>query len=227
LLGCHHPGHKLEDRNRFVDYTVAEGLAQRNPQLKAQIANSHKQFRSRLNSAGARGRPTLTGAPTTHTMRRIMAEPSHADTATDVFATTTHDDEKDDDDSPTGYQQNSIRAIALANSDFEDCFETPTIHSVTVPVADADPALPASETVHLNATSDPILLRRLAETYDRSRHLSFAHADNGSMACSANKRHLLFVYRPLTRTNVRLFSAGHHAHHPVGVGFLCIPVDNR
>ncbi|KAI2512032.1 hypothetical protein MHU86_2320 [Fragilaria crotonensis] len=43
-LGCHHPGHKLEDCNRFVDFIVAEGLAQRNPQLKAQIANSHKQF---------------------------------------------------------------------------------------------------------------------------------------------------------------------------------------
>jgi hypothetical protein len=38
---------------------------------------------------------------------------------------------------------------------------------------------------------------------------------------------LLFAYRPLPRTNVRLFDAGHHAHHPVGVGFLCVPVDNR
>ncbi|KAI2495083.1 hypothetical protein MHU86_19438 [Fragilaria crotonensis] len=47
------------------------------------------------------------------------------------------------------------------------------------------------------------------------------------MACTANDRRLLFAYRPLTRTNVRLFDAGHHAHHPVGVGFLCIPVDNR
>ncbi|KAI2492435.1 hypothetical protein MHU86_22115 [Fragilaria crotonensis] len=46
------------------------------------------------------------------------------------------------------------------------------------------------------------------------------------MACTANDRHLLFAYRPL-RTNVRLFDAGHHAHQPVGVGFLCVPVDNR
>jgi hypothetical protein len=37
----------------------------------------------------------------------------------------------------------------------------------------------------------------------------------------------LFAYRPLHRTNVRLFDAGHHAHHPVGVGYLCVPVATR
>jgi hypothetical protein len=47
------------------------------------------------------------------------------------------------------------------------------------------------------------------------------------MACTANDRHLLFAYRPLHSSNVRLFDAGHHAHCPVGVGFLCVPVDNR
>ena len=47
------------------------------------------------------------------------------------------------------------------------------------------------------------------------------------MACTANDHKLLFAYRPLSRTNVRLFDAGHHAHQPVGVGFLCVPVDNR
>jgi hypothetical protein len=41
-LGCHLLGHKLEEEcNRFVDYIVAESLAQRNPHLEAQIANSH------------------------------------------------------------------------------------------------------------------------------------------------------------------------------------------
>jgi hypothetical protein len=61
-------------------------LAQRNPQLKAQIANSHKQFRSRLTSAHARGRPQV-GPPTTaRTMRRILeAEPA----ATTTTATST------------------------------------------------------------------------------------------------------------------------------------------
>jgi hypothetical protein len=221
-LGCHRPGHKLEDCNRFVDYIVAESLAQRNPQLKIQIANSHKQFRSRLNSAGARDRPPQTGVSKPRTMRRIMEE---NETNSDALATPSGDDAEDD--SSTGYQQNSIRASALDESDFEDCFEHPIINSVTITVAEEDPALPSSERVHLDATSDPILLRRLAETYDQPRHLSFAHADNGSMACTANDRHLLFAYRPLTRTNVRLFDAGHHAHHPVGVGFLCVPVDNR
>ncbi len=41
-LGCHQLGHTLEDCNRFVNYIIAEGLEPRNPQLKAQIANSHK-----------------------------------------------------------------------------------------------------------------------------------------------------------------------------------------
>jgi hypothetical protein len=218
-LGCHQPGHKLEDCNRFVDYIVAEGLAQRNPQLKAQITNSHKQFRSLLTSAHARGRLS----PSTRTMRRILEdEPVVAD-ATDVDA----DDDEEDDDGLIGYQQNAIRTNATHELDFEACFDDPLVHSTTVTVADAGPALPASESVHLDVAPDPILLRRLAETYDCARQLSFAHADNGSMACTANDRHLLFAYRPLQRTNVPLFDAGHHAHHPVGVGFLCVPVDNR
>jgi hypothetical protein len=47
-LGCQQPGHTLADCHRFVDYIVAESLAQSNPQLKAQIAASHQQFRSHL-----------------------------------------------------------------------------------------------------------------------------------------------------------------------------------
>ncbi len=166
----------MEDCNRFVDYIVAEGLAQRNPKLKIQIANSHKQFRSRLNSAGARDRPPPTGASKPRTMRRIMEE---NETNSDALATPSGDDAEDD--SSTGYQQNSIRATALDASDFEDCFEHPTIHSVTITVAEEDPALPSSETVHLDTMSDPIHLRRLAATYDQPRHLLFAHADNGSI----------------------------------------------
>ncbi len=151
----------MEDCNRFVDYVVAEGLAQRNPQLKILITNLHKQFRSRVNSAGARDRPPSTGASKPRTMRRILKE---NETNYDALATPTCDD--DEDDSLTGYQQNSIRATALDESDFEDCFEHPIINSVTITVAEEDPALLSSETVHLDATSDPILLRRQAETYD-------------------------------------------------------------
>jgi hypothetical protein len=220
-LGCHQPGHKLDDCNRFVDYIVAEGLAQRNPQLKAQIANSHKQFRTRLHSANARGRPASLGAPAPRTIRRLVAEiPADSDAAA-------HTDDDDDADGIVGYQQNSLRALTTATLDFEACFQVPTVQSITVPVAAEAPSLPASETVQLDLAPDPILLRRLAETYDRARQVSFAHADNGSMACTANDRHLLFAYRPLHRTNVRLFDAGHHAHHPVGVGYLCVPVDTR
>jgi hypothetical protein len=221
-LGCHHPGHKLEDCIRFVDYIVAEGLAQRHPQLKAQIANSHKQFRTRLISANARSRPP-SGPSNIRTMRRILEnEPVRAN---DAIA----DDDDDDDDVTgiVGHQQNSIRTTADDETDFEACFQDPTINSITVTVAAEAPALPASETIHLGVASDPILLRRLAETYDRARQLSFAHADNGSMACTANDRQLLFAYRPLHHTNVRLFDAGHHAHHPIGVGFLCVPIDVR
>ncbi|KAI2512047.1 hypothetical protein MHU86_2335 [Fragilaria crotonensis] len=100
-LGCQLPGHKLEDCNRFVDYIVAEGLAQRNPQLKAQIANSHKQFRSRLNSANTRNRPPL-GA-NNRVMHRILEdEPANID-----VAATNDDDDDGDKEDLVGYQQNS------------------------------------------------------------------------------------------------------------------------
>jgi hypothetical protein len=49
-LGCQQPGHTLTDCNRFVNYIVAESLAQRHPQLRAQVASAHSQFRSRINT---------------------------------------------------------------------------------------------------------------------------------------------------------------------------------
>ena len=42
-------------------------------------------------------------------------------------------DTDDDDDDPVGFQQNSIRETDLDDLDFEDCFETLAIRSVTVP----------------------------------------------------------------------------------------------
>ena len=53
-IGCQLPGHTLVDCNRFVDYIVAESLAQRHPTLRTQIVNSHSHFRSRLNAAASR-----------------------------------------------------------------------------------------------------------------------------------------------------------------------------
>jgi hypothetical protein len=128
-LGCHLPGHKLEECNRFVDYIVAEGLAQRNPQLKAQIANSHKQFRSRLTSAHARGRPPVGPPATARTMRRILeAEPAATIDDTD-------DDDGDVDGTIIGYQQNSLRAAADNELDFEACFADPTVNSIREPIS--------------------------------------------------------------------------------------------
>jgi hypothetical protein len=122
-------------------------------------------------------------------MRRILEDEPVAADATDVD----DDDNEENDDGIVGYQQNAIRATATYELDFETCFEDPTVNSTTVTVADEDPALPASESVHLNVAQDPILLCCFAETYDRARQLSFAHADNGLMACTANNHWLLFA----------------------------------
>jgi hypothetical protein len=63
-------------------------------------------------------------------------------------------------------------------------------------------------TVCLDILPDPILLGRLVATYNRVCRLSFAHANNGLMACMANNRMLLFAYRPLPHTNVNCQNAG-------------------
>jgi hypothetical protein len=76
-LGCQLPGHSLVDCNRFVDYIVAESLAQRHPALRTQIANSHSHFRSRLNAATARSRAAPTS--TSCMVRSLqMEEQTHA-----------------------------------------------------------------------------------------------------------------------------------------------------
>ncbi|KAI2491888.1 hypothetical protein MHU86_22684 [Fragilaria crotonensis] len=132
-LGCHLPGHKLEDCNRFVDYIVAEGLAQRNPQLKAQIANSHKQFRSRLNSANTRGRPP---PPTNRTMRRIL---EHEPAGVEVPATEDKDDDEDEDEL-VGFQQNSSASPLLKKSTLR--------HVSTSPAPTPSPSLSLMQILH-------------------------------------------------------------------------------
>ena len=138
-------------------------------------------------------------------------------------AATIDDEDNVDDDADNaiiGYQQNLLCATADDDLNFEARFAAPTANSIIVTATDATPALPASATVRLDDPPDPILLRCLAETYNHARSLSFAHANNGSMGCSANDRLLLFAYSFLPRTNVRLFDVGHHVHHPVCIGFL-------
>ncbi len=227
-LGCHQPGHTLADCNRFVDYIVAESLAQRNPQLKAQIAASHQQFRSRLTAVHARGgRPSRSDA-----VRSLQLDTSTQDTVDsslgNVSAPPASPASSASFFSPPGFQQHALHLGDDAD-DLDDSFPTVSIRSVTLhvaspPVSGCAPTVPPAPSP---SDEDPLLLRRLAATYDGTTSSSFAHADNGSMACTTHDAALLFAYRPLARPNVRLFDAGQHAHTPVGVGFLRIPVADR
>lgn len=226
-LGCQQPGHTLEQCNRFVDYIVAESLAQRHPQLKAQVALSHRQFRTRLTSAGSRD--TLS---TARTVRSLQMDGATIATATSSITSPTGVVAPVDELDDAGYQQHAIHVHDGddVDEDFEAYFSTPTVNSVSITVA-TDSPLPPADTVSLfdmpDAT-DKFLLRRLAATCDDKSASSFAHADNGSMACTTDELGLLFSYRPLSaRASVRLYDAGHHAHRPIGVGFLRIPVDHR
>jgi hypothetical protein len=73
----------------------------------------------------------------------------------------------------------------------------------------------------------PILLLMILSSFDSATFSLFAHANNGSMACTTHKANLLFAYCPLSSPQACLFDAGQHAHTPLGVGFLCIPVAAR
>ena len=234
-LGCQLPGHTLVECNRFVDYIVAESLAQRNPTLRNQVANSHSHFRNRLNAATARSRlasSTVRPTNTSRTMRSLQvtqpsseADDSALDTPVEPASTFANTDDPAD-----GYRQHAIQLVDDdSDDDFETCFDPVTICSVVL--LGIDDSCPVSvDTVLLppeEPTSDPIVLRRLAETYDVAASASYAHADNGSMANTVDNSELLFAYRPLKGSTVRLLDAGNHAHHPLGVGFLCVPTTDR
>jgi hypothetical protein len=102
-------------------------------------------------------------------------------------------------------------------------FTSETVSAVTtVPFSDDK-----TGTLCLQDTNQ-FLLCRLAETYDAPSRSVYAHADNGSMACTASdETPLLYEYRTLTalsfNNEIRLFDAGGHGHQPIGVGYLCIP----
>ncbi|KAI2508450.1 hypothetical protein MHU86_5977 [Fragilaria crotonensis] len=229
-LGCSQTGHTLTDCNRFVDYIVAESLAQRHPRLKSQVAASHSKFRSRINMRNADGRPPA-GA---RTVRSILARSPTNDVgaATNAPSAT---DEDEDDVSPIGYQLNALRGSfpASTDDDFDLCFTDVNLLSCIMP----DVSLPLFELVCSDdlpscipldiplVDSESFLFRRLSETYDPDSRSVFAHADNGSMACTTSDSTLLYSHRALSgnSTEVRLFDAGSHSHHPDGVGFLCLP----
>ena len=175
-LGCQQPGHTLEQCNRFVDYIVAESLAQRHPQLKAQVALSHRQFRTRLTSAGSRD--TLS---TARTVRSLQMDGATIATATSSMTSPTGVVAPVDELDDAGYQQHAIHVHDGddVDEDFEAYFSTPTVNSVSITVA-TDSPLPPADTVSLfdmpDAT-DKFLLRRLAATCDDKSASSFAHAD--------------------------------------------------
>ena len=129
------------------------------------------------------------------------------------------DNESDQD----GYQLNALRGFFTQGSDDDDfnvCFAdadlnpftvsslalTPLFNRVTaISFALDDHSLANPASAHGN-----LILRRLAETYDSKACAVYAHADNGSMACTTSDAALLFAYRVLhpDQTKVRLFDAG-------------------
>jgi hypothetical protein len=130
-LGCNQTGHTLTDCNRFVDYIVAESLAQRHPQLKNQVAASHSKFRSRINIRNADGPPPA-GA---RLVRSILSRPTTDDT--DVVANITPSDDDEADATPDGYQLNALRGSFPDSSDddFELCFNDIDLLSCALPEA--------------------------------------------------------------------------------------------
>jgi hypothetical protein len=232
-VGCQQPGHTLTDCHRFVDYIVAQSLAQRHPKLRDQVAASHTQFRRRLNNSSARGTPR---SPAIRSL--VTSDPHPYDSADPpALPLDTLPTSDDDDDHPTteGYQLNAIRApFPLDAEDFEACFTHVDTASCLF-TSDGCPLFDAvTDTTAFQPLDDSpvphdadtcLLLRRLAETYDATTRSVFAHADNGSMACTTSDATLLYSYRPLTaqNTKVRLFDAGSHPHIPHGVGFLRVP----
>ena len=194
-LGCRQTGHTLLDCNRFVNYIVAESLAQRHPQLKHQVAAAHSLFRSRLNVRNADGRPPATG---NRTVRSLAIHASSSQDVKDEATSTSYPDggssqpnDVDDDDSPDGYQLNALRgSFSESHNDFELCFVDADIRSCSLPIA----SLPFFESVCGDAVADTtspdipavdsqsFLFRRLSETYDPDSRAVFAHANNGSMA---------------------------------------------
>lgn len=227
-VGCQQPGHTLTECNRFVDYIVAESLAQRHPTLRTQVANSHSHFRSRLNAATARARLMSPSGPT-RTVRSLQTAPTSSEPSVDIAATSPTPDNVEDESIDQGYRQHSIQITDEGSTDdFESCFSSLSVHSVQILGVDTLDSLHAeTTTLPLDTSQEPLSVRRLAETYDATTTSVYAHADNGSMACTVNDAKLLYAYRLLVDSKVRLFDAGDHVHRPRGVGFLCVPTDDH
>ena len=153
-LGCGQPGHTLVDCNRFVNYVVAESLAQRRPQLKVQVANAYyPKFCSRLNlrrDTGLTPSPGSSGgfcAIVLSILANDTPAPSMTGTAESVHSLVT--DDAATANGPHGYQLNAIRGAFPDSHDFdefEECFAVLSLHTcpldtATVHAADSVSAL--------------------------------------------------------------------------------------
>ena len=108
---------------------VAESLAQRNPQLKAQIAASHQHFRSRLTAVHTH-RGGLSDA-----FRSLQLDTSTQDTVAsslgNVSAPIASPASSTSAASPVGFQQN-VLFITDEADDLDNSFRAVSIRSVTV-----------------------------------------------------------------------------------------------
>jgi hypothetical protein len=144
--------------------------------------------------------------------------------------------EEESTDGPREYQMNVLRGGSLPTledfDEFEDCFANVPLDSFSTPLSSNASTTETVSVITVPFSNDNIgtvciqdtdrfLLRRLAETYDVPSRSVYAHADNGSMACTASDATILYAYRPLTASSfnhkVRLFDAGGHGHQPTGV----------
>ena len=125
------------------------------------------------------------------------------------------------------YRQHAIHLVddSAADDDSESCFGPVSARSIALLGVDTSyPTFAEVVPILPESLPDPFILCRLAETYDANSSSSFAHAENGSKADSpVNDAALLFAYRPLKDSKVRLLNAVDHARHPLGAGFLSVP----
>jgi hypothetical protein len=227
-IGCQQPGHTLTDCHRFVDYVIAQKLADLHPQLKARVAATHSQFRSRPRPA-LRGRESNPN-PRVHRIENGPPIPVNADDSPfDAVSPALLSSQDDLPFSPDDCQQNAIR-VGYHDDPLPADNDPSFSHSVNSVVI--TPASTWSDTIsvalpHDSDNAPEFLLRRLANTFDATTGAVHAHADNGSMTCTTNDATLLFSYRLLSESPVRLFDAGQHIHRPIGIGFLKVPTQPR
>ena len=233
-IGCQQPGHTLTDCHRFVDYVIAQKLADLHPQLKAKVSAAHSQFRSRPRPA-LRGREHNTN-PRVHRIESGPPASGHADDDLPFDGAFSASPSSPDElpFSSDDCQQNAIRVGYHDDppSADGDPFVLPSVNSVVITPVPSSFSPTWSDTIsvalpHDSVHSPDFVLRRLANTFDVTTGAVHAHADNGSMTCTTNDATLLFGYRLLSDSPVRLFDAGQHVHRPIGIGFLKVPTQPR